>query len=646
MIGAMRVAAFCDAPMQVLWPVGHYAQELARPRDFFAADFVDTRFEMDDGRIAALRDNAVHLADLPDADAMHACLDSGRNILVENARDPVVLPGETAKQAAERFVATAGDVPPSDKVLTHLLKFDAHAQGGTVTALHVRRGDIIADGRWSRRYWPSKYVPDDYYDVMIESAPDAAYAIFSDTPASIARFGQRHGIRAAADIMDLAELNGAQQDMAELLAISRCATVLAGSDSAFSSAASMIGGTVKLTLPDDMPDALRQEAEARLLARVRQGPAAFLNVHDFGQCAHRGVRVLERDGRFEEARAILTRAADDHLEVPHLTKNLLAEAIRAHDDPTTLRICAAERRARPLKGWQFVKPSVIKHHIRGQMVAAFAYAGLGQDRRAVECLCQMALLQHSPGPLDMLSLRLRPHLEAGAFACPPTTLIRFEDGQIHPRGIQSIVKLHKVFQARFLDGEVPLNWQTALLLDWDLLTFAGRRDLMPKPLRHIASAGRDGDDPMALSLAALALVQQNKLKKAQQAVDRAAQLAAADRPAAMARALIAKRQAQVALAHGAFDTAEGHMMRALDLTDHPAFPTWWAKVEMANDRHAQGLARVQALPDPPFYALWILFKNAPKADEAGDSAARDALRDRFIACFDIDLPAAQDQAAE
>lgn len=643
-MNALRLSDFLSVPMRVLWPVGHYAQELEDPAAFFAPEFVEQYVELDGTTIARSLRRTSEIGELEDEAAMRACLADERHILVENVKGPLALPGETEEDARKGFIEAARRVLPAQALAGPLEKFEALGRGGALIGLHIRRGDIIEDGRWSRRYWPTKYVPDAYYDAMIASKPHARHVVFSDTPATMDRFAEVHGVPSAARVMGLDNLTDAQRDFAELLALSRCVRVLAGSDSAFSTAAAMIGGTEKLALPDDMPEIVRADAEARLLDQVRRGPEAFLNVHDFGQSAHRCVDMLRAAGEEAEAQAILMDAASRGLEVPHLLRDLLGETVARGDDLTALRIAAADLSARPLKAWQMGKPSAIRLHMRNQVVACGAEAGLGDTLSAARRLAMLGLSQYTHGPLDVFSRVLGADLVGADPAIPPTTPIPFAEKQIHPRGVSSLIAIARSFAERFCDGLAPLNWQTPYLLDWDMLTFAGRREYLPKPLQHIADFGRRHPDPMVRSLSGVALLQLGQKKRAQR---RLTDLPPLPKTATdLHRALIAKRLGQVALGNGRPAQADAFFREAVDLSDHPAFATYRAKVLMGIGRHDEGMQVINSLEKAPPFVQWILFKNAPKLT-GEDDGPRIAARDAFLGAFAIEAPeAAQARAAE
>ncbi|SFB11650.1 hypothetical protein SAMN05421688_2997 [Poseidonocella pacifica] len=621
MINAMRLAELVDAPLRILWPVGRYAQELAAPEEFFAPEFVEQYFVRDPDEIEALLSRAVPvLAETPLAE--HAAkIASGGLLLVESAAGALPF-GSTERAAAQAFIETSRKLPFSKRIRDAV---DALVpeEGDRAVALHVRRGDLIEPGRWSRRYWPQKYVADEYYDVMIEADPTAPYLLFTDTPATAQRFAERHGVVAAASALD-PSLSAAQRDVVELLAIARCDLVLAAATSAFSSAAALMGGARKCALPDDMPEALRQTAETRMLERVRTGPQAFLTLEDYGQAAHGAMDVLEANGHIEEARALQVGVVEAGHDVPHLTRGLVPDAIAAGNDALLLQVAAAARRNRPVRPTQFAKAASVKHVVRDEALAAIGFAGAEAEGDAVRSLARLIFLQHRLGPLDLLARRLAAPLGAGGYDCPPTTLLPYDEQQRLPRGIPALTAQLPALETRFLDGARPLNWQMAMTLDWGDLFFQGRTTLPPFALATMQSLPAHG--PMAQSLVALSRPggigpeMEAALAEAGEALE------------PPERALLMKRLAQCALARGDEAAADEPLSIALKLSDHPAFHAFSAARDIGRGRRADALARLCAIQAPPFYVLWQLMKQLPPPE-------RPAVRTRFLAAFDIADPA-------
>lgn len=634
MVNAMRLADWCGAEFSVLWPVGHYAQELAFPSEFFAQAFVDAHLVLEEDAIREAYEGTKHIGDFDTLEALKDHVNSGKNVVIENTKTALVLPDESEEQANFAFIETAIRITPSGQVQEALERFDAMVDGRTATALHVRRGDIIQPGRWSRTYWPTKYVPDDYYDVMIEADPDTAFLLFSDTPATLERFDKVHGIKSAISVMELDSLDESQRDFAELLAISRCDRVLASSDSAFSTAATLLGGATKQSLPEDMPTDSQVEAEQRLIQRVEQGPQAFLNLYDYGQCARRVVELHQGRADPKKANAIMAHVVEQGWELPHLTRHYLGSAVRADDDIAVLKILTAEQKVRKLRRWHFDSPGLLKHHIRRQVLSGFAYAGLHEDAMAAQCFSNLALSQTSICPLDVLSGRLRDHFLEGWADVPPTTEVPFFDGQHHPRGLSSTAGYTDHYAARFLANSAPWNWQTAFDLDWRSIGVNERPMPRPERVRHIIQTGKNSDDAMLLSLAAVGMLRVGRKQRARAVMDMAE---AANSPkTALNKALLAKRRAQVEEATGNDADAEAAILTMLDGSRHPGFVAYYLSFLTRKSRRAEARGIMLEIKDRPFYLSWLQYELLARGDQGADN--REELRQECLDHLEIVVP--------
>jgi len=638
MANAMRLADWCGVEFTVLWPIGHYSQELAKPSEFFDLAYVDAHIEMDEDIVRQSYEGTKHIGDFESLDDLKAHVIAGENVVIENTKAAIELPGETAEQANIAFIETAARITPSSQVQKALQRFDAMVDGRSATALHVRRGDIIQPNRWSRSYWPTKYVPDEYYDVMIEADPDAAFLLFSDTPDTLARFEIVHGIKSAGSIMELDKLDDLQRDFAELLAISRCDIVLASSDSAFSTAATLLGGTTKRSLPDDMPKKQRVEAEQRLIFRVEQGPEAFLNIYDYGQCARRVVELHQTAKDAKRANALMAYVVDQGWELPHLTRHYLGSAIGANDDVAVLRMLTAEQKVRKLRRWHFSSPGLLKHHIRRQVLSGFAYAGLHEDALAAQCFSNLALSQTSICPLDILSGRLRDYFTQGWAGVPPTTEVPFFDDQQHPRGLSSTAGYIDHYAERFLTKGTAWNWQTAFDLDWRSIGVNERPWPRQERVRHIIQVGKASSDPMQKSLAAIGMLRAGRKQRARAVIGLAESVEASS--SALNKALLAKRRAQIEEATGNDQAAEIAILGSLEHSRHPAFVGYYLQFLSRKSRRGEAREIILEIKDRPFYLSWLQYELLARGDQAVEN--KEDLRQECLDRLEVVVPTVAD----
>ena len=630
----MRLAEWCGAEFSVLWPVGHYAQELANPNEFFDQAYVDDHLVLDEGAIQTAYEGTKHIGDFESLAALRDHVLAGHDVVIENTKTALVLPDEREEQAAKAFIETAIQIPPSPIVQKALSRFDAMVDGRMATALHVRRGDIIQPGRWSRTYWPTKYVPDEFYDVMIEADPEAAFLLFSDTPETLDRFEALHGIKSANSVMELDSLAESQRDFAELLAISRCDRVLASSDSAFSTAATLLGGTKKVSLPENMPENLKVEAEQRLISRVDKGPEAFLNVYDYGQCARRVVEIYQAKNEHAKANAIMAHVVDQGWELPHLTRHYLGSALLADDDVAVLKMLTAEQKVRKLRRWHFDSPGLLKHHIRRQVLGGFAYAGLHEDALAAQCFSNLALSQTSICPLDILSGRLRDYFTHGWGGIPPTTEVPFFDEQLHPRGLSSTAGFTEHYAARFLKTSTPWNWQTAFDLDWRSIGVNERPLPRQERVRHVIQFGKVSSNPMLKSLAAVGMLRVGRKKGARNVIENAMSLEPPK--STLERALLVKRHAQVEEAVGNAQAAEESILGMLGHSRHPAFVAYYLQFLSRKSRRPEAREIMLDVKDRPFYMSWLQYELLARGEQAVEN--REELRQECLDHLEIVVP--------
>ena len=630
LISGLRLQATTGADLRVLWPVGHYSRDLRRPQDLFQRPFVRRNLVLDDGEIDKALAQARPVETFSEFDALQQHLSDGGHVVIENLGETVAFPWEDAAVAARDFIASAHAIPLNATVMERLDLFDAYVDGREAHALHVRRGDIIYDPRWAKSYWPTKYVPDEYYDVMIDAQPRAAHILFSDTPATIDRFRETHGILSATAIMELDSERVGRSDLCELLALAQCKSVLAGSYSAFSTAAAMIGGAQKVALPDDMPDQLRMRAEDRLMQRVRKGPAAFLNTDDYGQCAHRVVDCLDARGAPTYAAAVRTAATTGGIWIPHLGGPVMQSAAEIGDDQSMLDMLRNGEKYSGFLRSHIKKPARMKAHMRRLASAARAYAGLADTPRAVQALFQAALLQDKPRPLDLLTARLKTPLATGLADCPPTTLLRY-DATTPWLGTAPLATEDEALVDRFLDNEPPYHWQTAFFLDWKSLRPLVEMRPDPEALTRLCTAGETGT-ALEKSIAALAYLFRKNRAQARRLIAEAAK--SADDLTGVDAALLAKRQAHVALAHNTFGIAAGHMANAFEQSAHPAFVTWWAQVEHRRGKSKKALDRLAHISNPPVYARYLQLKII-EATGSATPEARKQMQAEFEAAYSV-----------
>src|SRR4051794_21682001 len=161
--------------------------------------------------------------------------------------------GEERDAAVARFRRTfrsLGWSPVAQRLV------DGNDRVGGGAAIHVRAGDIVTGG-WRQFLVHEKYVPTPYVEAAAArlGADGRPVVVASDHPAYAAWLGEKHGtVPPAARVPGYAELTAVQRALADVLVLSRCATVAAAGWSAFSRLAVNVGGG-ELVRPDTLVSA-------------------------------------------------------------------------------------------------------------------------------------------------------------------------------------------------------------------------------------------------------------------------------------------------------------------------------------------------------------------------------------------------------
>jgi hypothetical protein len=117
--------------------------------------------------------------------------------------------------------------------------------GKTLTAYHIRRGDIILDPIASNKLWPNKFIPQEFYEQHLDVTlrdPNAQVLCFSDTPIEVDRLKENDPDRVQGfkDLLGNREFTTGARDFLELYAMSRCQQIYGPPSSAFSQTAMAI----------------------------------------------------------------------------------------------------------------------------------------------------------------------------------------------------------------------------------------------------------------------------------------------------------------------------------------------------------------------------------------------------------------------
>ena len=196
------------------------------------------------------------------------------------------------------------------------------------TALHIRRGDVIDREPWCHKNWISKFAPDEFYEVLIEEKQSRFFA-FSDTPEAAKKFASKwpHVLSVDDKLVNAPDLSEMQRDLLELLIMSNCSEIIAPSQSAFSSVASMIANIPLKKIPYSFNEEQRVKAYDSLLDRILSDPGSFINEGEFSQSLGYSFRHALNRQKMPDLENILKAKFEDGKFYSFYTPILMISAI-------------------------------------------------------------------------------------------------------------------------------------------------------------------------------------------------------------------------------------------------------------------------------------------------------------------------------
>lgn len=455
LLNTLRLARKFGVPGRYLWlsqPHGPYP-ELVDPRHFLTDDFVAAHIEI----VAKAPDraglqNVRAVAPGMNVQGFARALAEGRRYECDSMSELVRFIDEDAATVAAEMRAVAADLaltPRLQKALAKARRVIARAGGGAPVAIHVRRGDILDGDPWSYSSWASKYVPDEFFRGFI-AGHDGPVIAFSDTPEAVTHLRQGDPrVLPAAELLDTEALSAAERDLLELLLMAGCAEVGAPSHSAFSRAASVIGGCRILALPPDLPDAVRRAGFDAVLERVIARPDSFLAPGDLAQSAAYAARHAVTAGRGSELVDALAGRRDLLERFPFLYRELAATAWSAGRKQKARRLARQglesplmRNRDKPLCRQVLLVSETTDPDALGAALVNMVFTGHAAEGPIMPGLAQRLLsapgkTARMPGlPPALLSLYAQPDPQGGALL--PLWLLRVDWFEfIRDPGLQS-----------------------------------------------------------------------------------------------------------------------------------------------------------------------------------------------------------------
>lgn len=351
MINAMRIADMLDLPFSVGWTThGRTSEEIRRPSDIFAKDFIAKHFFGGDD-LAKIWGQLINLGGLEKGSPtrLKQGAKSGCAYLSEVTIGSIVLPWEddTAVQAA--LPKYFREIQFSPAVTKAMRNIDHRFAGLSLRAYHIRRGDIISDPITSEKLWPNKYTPREFYEVHVRqflaNGGDRCI-VFSDTQAEITRLKAIDDrIVAFDDIVPNKGLTVGQRDFLELYSMSKCPEIFGPPESAFSQTAATIGGGTVYAVQDSLSKADQATAMNLMADRMKDTKQFFLGDGDVGQNFPFLIDHCEAAGEPRVARDIIQKLVNDGFSKAYAFPQLCKLSLACDDlDAVHDVLSAAKRR--------------------------------------------------------------------------------------------------------------------------------------------------------------------------------------------------------------------------------------------------------------------------------------------------------------
>lgn len=315
----IRLSEDYNTDFKVNWfPRGADAPELDKPEELFTPNWMADHF-LDKPLCDELYASSEPIWSFQaekSPDRLMSHLAAGRSVIVEEGFEILALPWEDPDTIRERyrdFIKKISFAPDVDRIIVDVERI---MSGHTVSAYHIRRGDILNAIPWKDATWPAKIEPEEYYEAHLKKSAGKPAIMFSDQPELLDRFQKKFpSLMKMTDVADLSVMTRAQRDFLELYTMSRADQIIAPSISAFSMAAARISGRQRLVFRDVLNEDEILNANERVVKRVSKGPDAFLNCSEAAHIYAKATQYLNARNRSEEAyrlaRPILAAGADN-----------------------------------------------------------------------------------------------------------------------------------------------------------------------------------------------------------------------------------------------------------------------------------------------------------------------------------------------
>lgn len=292
LLNAIRLATDYDISFSFTWADhADVSPELQKPQELFSENFIAEHRETERS-YGDLQKDLKAIENFRDPLAKEQFFNikfSEVDYKISEAMIPVVMPWENYSTVKTALAQSLLSINFSEAVSQAILKIEAEFSGSSLTAYHLRRGDIIdPHARPSNVLWPDKYVPSVFYEKHIKRTisrdENSKILIFSDAEHELNAFCgiSSNIVRADRFLTDL-NLTRLQNDFMELYLMSRCKTIVAPGASAFSGVAALIGNCSIVSVKEDLTNAERNDSMHELTKRIHSSPERFAGDADLGQ---------------------------------------------------------------------------------------------------------------------------------------------------------------------------------------------------------------------------------------------------------------------------------------------------------------------------------------------------------------------------
>jgi tetratricopeptide (TPR) repeat protein len=316
----------------------------------------------------------------------------------------VALPWEDAEAARLTLPSCLAAFEFSAPIQAMMARIDEALSGATLTAYHIRRGDIIDHPIASNKLWPSKYIPREFYEAHLARTledPLARVLVFSDTPEEVARLkAVSPNVASFGDLLGASELTMSARDFLELYAMSRCRQIFGPPSSAFSQTAALIGGGSVEAVQDALSPEDHAAALDVLTDRLEAQSDLFLNNGDVGQSLNFMIEYLTGRGHAARAKAILDAYVEDGLDKGYVYRLMCELAVASGD----LAACPG------IRDLAYARPAYVEDALQSvNSYAAIAHLAAGEGAAAHKRL-QAAIWTRPLDPVVMGAVNLARNL--------------------------------------------------------------------------------------------------------------------------------------------------------------------------------------------------------------------------------------------